>query len=257
MWAMQLVNRDGLDAGGIILKSTNSGKNWKLNNDGMIACYRIDTYDVLNISAVGYDLGGNGVYVTSDGGKNWNLAIDIYTSDKIIEIKDAAYSDSTNIWAIDKYGVIAHTSDKGNNWEISQLIENRFLNDIFFSSDKKIGFIFGDSSTIFKFNKDITGIEKETKISELDYQLSAFPNPFNLVTNISFKIIKTEIIKLNIKDLLGAEVKTLINTKMLPGHYTVKWSGENNLGKNVKSGVYIAVLYIQNKIIAKKLLLIK
>lgn len=65
------------------------------------------------------------------------------------------------------------------------------------------------------------------------------PNPFNPTTTIKYQIPKTTQITLKIYNILGQEVKTLINKNMSPGNYEVQWDGTNNLGQKVSSGIYI------------------
>ena len=67
-----------------------------------------------------------------------------------------------------------------------------------------------------------------------------YPNPFNPSTKINFNISKPEgSVSLKVFDVLGREVKTLMNEPMQPGQYFVEWDGTNNQGNAVTSGVYI------------------
>jgi flagellar hook assembly protein FlgD len=77
-----------------------------------------------------------------------------------------------------------------------------------------------------------------------DYQLSQnYPNPFNPATTIRFSIPARAAagtrVQLRIFNMLGALVRTLLDEEMFPGHYAVKWDGQNNRGATVSSGIYI------------------
>ena len=63
--------------------------------------------------------------------------------------------------------------------------------------------------------------------------LSAYPNPFNPVTNIGFEIPSESLVQISIFNLKGQEVETLVNELTSPGIYALNW----NAG-NVASGVY-------------------
>ncbi len=66
------------------------------------------------------------------------------------------------------------------------------------------------------------------------YKLNnAYPNPFNPTTTIEFSIPRSDFVNVRIYDVAGREITTLINGKMKPGKYTVKWNG-----KNQASGIY-------------------
>ena len=65
-----------------------------------------------------------------------------------------------------------------------------------------------------------------------------YPNPFNPSTTINFSIPQTAHIRITIYNVLGMEIKNLINETRSPGHYSVVWdgSGENSV---VTSGIYL------------------
>jgi hypothetical protein len=73
-----------------------------------------------------------------------------------------------------------------------------------------------------------------------------YPNPFNSFTIISYSISGREVRKhrtdLRIYNILGEEVRTLINEEQEPGDYEVVWNGKDDQGKNVGSGVYLCHL---------------
>ncbi|MBC8175487.1 MAG: T9SS type A sorting domain-containing protein [Candidatus Marinimicrobia bacterium] len=65
------------------------------------------------------------------------------------------------------------------------------------------------------------------------------PNPFNPITTIKYDLPEESFVELTIFDLLGREVKTLINGSETAGFKRVLWDGKNNRGKSVASGLYI------------------
>ena len=72
-----------------------------------------------------------------------------------------------------------------------------------------------------------------------DYYLSSnYPNPFNPVTSLSFGLPTAGHVRLQIYNVLGQQVKTLIDEPMEIGHHEVTWNGRDGSGKAVSSGVY-------------------
>ncbi len=69
-----------------------------------------------------------------------------------------------------------------------------------------------------------------------------YPNPFNPVTTIAYVLNKTTDINLSIYDTEGRLVNTLISSKQSPGYKTISWSGIDNKGNKVSSGIYFCVL---------------
>jgi hypothetical protein len=72
-----------------------------------------------------------------------------------------------------------------------------------------------------------------------------YPNPSNPTTTIEFTIpvsVKSQQVKLAVYNLLGEEIKTLVDKKYNPGFYSVLWDGKNNVGSLVPSGLYVCRL---------------
>ena len=68
--------------------------------------------------------------------------------------------------------------------------------------------------------------------------LASYPNPFNSSTVIPYTIANESQVKIVIYDLLGREVKVLMNKIQTPGRYTIIWSGKNQFGFQSASGIY-------------------
>jgi hypothetical protein len=84
-----------------------------------------------------------------------------------------------------------------------------------------------------------------------------YPNPFNLCTTIGFAVSQTGEVKLEIFNLLGQLVKTLICGEFTPGKYMVVWEGRSDNGLAVESGIYFLRLSAEERVITRKMLLIK
>jgi len=85
------------------------------------------------------------------------------------------------------------------------------------------------------------------------YQLyQNYPNPFNPATAINFDVIKSGIVKIKIYDILGKEIKVLLNNFVNPGKYKATFDGEN-----FASGVYYYSININDFTSTKKMFLIK
>lgn len=66
-----------------------------------------------------------------------------------------------------------------------------------------------------------------------------YPNPFNPSTTIRFTLPQQAKVKLEIFNILGQRVRTLVDEKKLSGNYRVTWDGRNSSGQQVASGVYL------------------
>jgi hypothetical protein len=96
-------------------------------------------------------------------------------------------------------------------------------------------------------------VEKEDGGIPSSFALSQnYPNPFNPSTQIRFTIEKTGMTTLKVYDVMGREVRTLVNESMNPGTYSVKFDA-----KDLSSGTYLYVLTSGPARLANKMVLVK
>jgi len=85
-----------------------------------------------------------------------------------------------------------------------------------------------------------------------------YPNPFNPSTQISFDVPEgSELVRLNIYNILGKKVSTLLNNRMNPGKHKIEWNAKDNEGNPVASGIYFYELSSSSFTARKKMLLIR
>lgn len=84
-----------------------------------------------------------------------------------------------------------------------------------------------------------------------------YPNPFNPTTSISFNLKNNSFVKLNIYNVKGQLVKSLVNQRFAQGQHSVTWNGKDNQNKSVSSGVYFYRLDGDDFSFTKKMMLIK
>lgn len=84
-----------------------------------------------------------------------------------------------------------------------------------------------------------------------------YPNPFNPVTNIQFTVLKTTQVKLEVFNIVGQKVKTLVNEEMKPGTYSTDWDGKDGDGNSVSSGIYFYRMQADQFTDMKKMVLVK
>jgi hypothetical protein len=102
--------------------------------------------------------------------------------------------------------------------------------------------------------KDETGDRERPS----EFNLSQnYPNPFNPTTKIEFTLTKSGFVSLEIYDVLGRKVRTLVSEKLSAGYKSVIWDGKNDAGDEVASGVYFYQLKVGDFSEPKKMLLLK
>lgn len=83
------------------------------------------------------------------------------------------------------------------------------------------------------------------------------PNPFTTQTTISFTLPVADQVKLEVLDVYGNVVKTLVNGNLDASNYQYVWDGTNNSGRQVASGTYLYRLTAGNEIRTSKMTLVR
>jgi predicted lipoprotein with Yx(FWY)xxD motif len=99
----------------------------------------------------------------------------------------------------------------------------------------------------------VVGIEEDKPAHPSEFRLHQnYPNPFNPTTNISFEISNSADVRLDIYDILGHHVATVVNEKLPAGEYEYSWIPEN-----LASGIYYYQLQTGDFRDVKKMVLLK
>ncbi len=84
-----------------------------------------------------------------------------------------------------------------------------------------------------------------------------YPNPFNPETNIVFSIPSKGNVEINIYNIKGQKVKSLVNEQFGAGRHKIVWDGHDNNDNAVSSGVYFYRLDNAGKQMTRKMVLMK
>ncbi|MFZ0392032.1 MAG: FlgD immunoglobulin-like domain containing protein [Calditrichia bacterium] len=84
-----------------------------------------------------------------------------------------------------------------------------------------------------------------------------YPNPFNPETVIDFALPENSHVYIEVYNILGQRVRSLINEKREAGYHSVSWDGTNDIGQKTASGVYIYRVVAGNNLSIKKMLLLR
>ena len=84
-----------------------------------------------------------------------------------------------------------------------------------------------------------------------------YPNPFNSSTAIRYQTTESAQVQLEIFDLTGQKIKSLVDDAQIPGAYEILWDGTNEQGNPVGTGIYLTRLQVGSFTEVRKMLLIK
>ncbi len=84
-----------------------------------------------------------------------------------------------------------------------------------------------------------------------------YPNPFNPSTVIEYSIDTHSNVAIDIYDIRGTLLRTLVNAEKAPGSYTEVWDGRNSSGQHLSSGVYFYKFRGADNISPKKMVMLR
>jgi hypothetical protein len=120
--------------------------------------------------------------------------------------------------------------------------------------------------------QDITGVVhgvnvtiEKTGVSHLDYPYlpseyglsQNYPNPFNPDTDIQYQLPEAGAVTLDVFNVLGQKVVTLVDEVQEAGFKIVKWDGQDDAGMSLPSGIYFYSLKAGTFTVTKKMVLTK
>jgi hypothetical protein len=84
-----------------------------------------------------------------------------------------------------------------------------------------------------------------------------YPNPFNPVTTLRYDLPETGLVTITIYDMMGRQVKTLVNGSQTAGYRTIQWNATNDKGAPVSAGLYLYTIQAGEFRQTKKMVLLK
>jgi len=241
----------------VLYRSTDRGGNWEVRNTTQsLERLAVDPTNSEVLYSSTFNIGE--ITKSTDGGLTWNVVHSTsYVREILINPQHSNY-----VYAATFGSGVQRSTDSGASWHN---YNNGLENLACFSVQPATGqphklFVATFGNSIYQVEETVTSIEDHKKPVALDYNLlQNYPNPFNPSTSIQYTISDLptgqagmQFVSLIVYDILGNEVKTLVNSEKPSGVYVVEW----NAG-NVPSGVYFYQLKTNSFVQTKKMLLLK
>ncbi|MBC8182932.1 T9SS type A sorting domain-containing protein [candidate division KSB1 bacterium] len=247
-----------------IYRSRDKGESWDSLGLGGLNGYNYIAVNPKNPDIIYSTIENHGVYKTMDGGKNWHEKNDGLLSNKITHFL-LNYNNPDHLFLGTWDSGIFISKDAGEKWEQLQplpadswiigLALDERTEKLFFSVTCRSD---NSKSGLYVAGSIFTSVDERNVDLSSGFKLAQnYPNPFNSTTIITYYLPQYEKVTLNIYNIRGEKVLTLINNFQTAGIHNVKWDGKDKYGTDVSSGVYIYQLNIGNKTISSKMLLIK
>ena len=192
------------------------------------------------------------LWSTSDGlldNDVWAVAIDSINHVWI------AYITSPPYLGISKFDGI-----KFNHFNYEQGLADKNVWDIYIDKKGLIWLATDGGGVSVLQDTTTTYVDQSNKIYNIEKIFSLlqnYPNPFNSSTFIRYNLLNESMVELSIYNLTGSEVIKLINEEQAVGLHQIIWNSKDKTGKEVSSGIYVAVLKSDNFKKSIKLTLIR
>jgi photosystem II stability/assembly factor-like uncharacterized protein len=239
-----------------LYRSTNRGATWTVNRNiggvGFVPAFK-DTA----IGRFSRFVPGNQVLATTDGGNTLTgtgVSAPVGCSSFFIRYvpgTTASYVITSPSGVFGSTPGSAFTVDGGVTWT---LIDNSVSRGPSAFASAHAGWCGGPTDSIYKWTGNLLATSvKQTKTIAVGFRLEQnYPNPFNPSTKIGFRVPGSGLVSLKVFDVLGREVRTLVNEKLETGSYETTFDA-----RGLASGVYYYRIQAGNFVETKKLLLLR
>ena len=106
-------------------------------------------------------------------------------------------------------------------------------------------------------NIDLSSINKNATVPEVVKLYQNYPNPFNPETKIIYDIKVDALVTVNIFNILGYRVRSLVRDYQTAGYRAVHWDATDDFGQQVSSGIYFYQISVGNLLKTKKMLFLE
>jgi photosystem II stability/assembly factor-like uncharacterized protein len=242
-----------IDIQGIIWRTTDSGANWYTY---CVTPEPLEDIKIINSNKI-ISSGGDFEYgamtaTTYNGGDVWE-----YDPTGLFGVgNNLAFRTPSELWMpltfAQKWALNLDSGSINSQWYEIPAPDSSSVYTAVFKSPT-YGWAFGSYGTILKYNKDIIGITGNSNNVPLKHMLfQNYPNPFNPSTVISYYLAKPEFVKLTIYDLLGKEVKVIVEGMRPRGDNKFKF-----VNHDLATGIYLYKLEAGAFTETKKMVIVK
>jgi photosystem II stability/assembly factor-like uncharacterized protein len=243
------------DIAGVIWRTIDGGQNW-VAIDAQYAppdeVWDIHFFDSLHVMAVGGDPDFFGVALmhSIDSGLSW----DYYEIGVHGQALSISFRTENEGWAVVPLSEsMVATYDYGVNWTNYIAPDSSKLYEIVFT-DSLTGYAVGEDGVIvkYKYQPPDNVYENSTTVIKDFVLYQNYPNPFNPTTTIRYNLSEPGQVSVNIYNVLGNHIATLVQDYKSSGQHSVVWNAENE-----PSGVYYFQLNMNGKLATRKMVLLK
>ena len=222
--------------GGRVYHSADAGVTWSSGSSPFAATSNV----WFNGSQNGFVTGStaDSLARTTDGGATWS-SVPVSGSGFLIACSGSGLND---FWYA-RGNTIFRSTDRGVSFAPAYTGTGTYVGLSFATSGTgTFGWAVTSTGGIAAFNGTITSVpgqqQPPVSLPEHITLMQNYPNPFNPSTTIAFAVPASSLVTIRVYDILGREVRTLLNGVQNAGQSQVTWDGTNNSDARAASGIY-------------------
>lgn len=152
-----------------------------------------------------------------------------------------------------------YTSQQNYEFDLTEIINLAFSEESLQVETFEMVYTFMlDEILYMDFDSTPTGAEQEEIPISMNFLLKQnYPNPFNPDTNISFVMEEAGKVEIQIFNVKGQKVRTLVDGVYTAGEHVVNWNGRSDQKEALPSGVYYYRMSANTNYVNKKMILLK
>ena len=186
-----------------------------------------------------YAAATTGCFVSPDGGRSWRQTLEPRSrSWRSARLRGHPHDADALYLAADRE--LYHSPDRGATWQALHpgYPGVPWINDMAVDPLDPATLYVATSAGLFSLESRATSVAVEAAVPRVTELMRSYPNPFNASTVIPFRLGAVAEVRIDIYNLLGQRVHRLLDERRAPGLHKVSWTGTDDRGSPVSSGVY-------------------
>jgi len=191
------------------------------------------------------------------------LSLDLDSVGNYLSIKDSLNLNFNEVYLPEDINISIFDNVTGYEYAINDIQEFSIITDSMGVLDFESNTIvnqylnYGNHRYFISFHNTFLSNNSHHQVPKSYKLFQNYPNPFNPITKIMYNLPKKEFVNITIYDMLGHEVKILVNELQEEGFKIIKWDGLDDNDKKLPSGLYLYSLQSGNYRETKKMLFLK
>lgn len=246
--------------------SSDGGQTWNQQGTGLPdmsgTCLAVHPLDLdLMFTAMQDDeaMGGEGLFRSQDGGQTWDrMTAGLEPNAEIYDI----VVDPTNmdiLYCCDHFSGVYVSTDRGSSWTtVNEGLNHKTVNVLAISADGAVLYAGIEGAGVYRLGEPQSlRVDIPQTLTDPMVMHSIYPNPFSDEVTIRMELNNDMPLRVDIIDLQGQTVCTLLSSHQPSGSLELTWNGQSDNGESVANGVYYCRVEGDGQVVVRKMVVLR